>query len=153
MRPVALRAFGPVDPSGAMADECWRGYRRKLARWRERRGGAAELDPAHLDDAARLLEEPAVLRGALHASGAPARMSQLDPPVDAATARWALANCHLMRDRFTIVDLASLPGAWSRRVGIHDRRRHLRGAVRRPGHSRPGEGRARGRQPRWAQDG
>jgi glycerol-1-phosphate dehydrogenase [NAD(P)+] len=112
MRPAVLRAFSPLDPSGAMAEECWRGYQRKLARWRERHGDADQLDPAHLDDAARLLEEPAVLRAALRRSGAPARMAQLDPPVDAQTARWALASCHLMRDRFTVVDLACLLGVW-----------------------------------------
>jgi glycerol-1-phosphate dehydrogenase [NAD(P)+] len=112
MRPAVLRAFGSLDPSGAMAEECWRGYQRKLARWRERHGDADQLDPAHLDDAARLLEAPPVLRAALRRSGAPARMAQLDPPVDAQTTRWALANCHLMRDRFTVVDLACLLGVW-----------------------------------------
>jgi glycerol-1-phosphate dehydrogenase [NAD(P)+] len=112
MRPAVLRALRSLDPSGAMAEECWRGYQRKLARWRERHGDADQLDPAHLDDAARLLEEPGVLRAALRRSGAPARMAQLDPPVDAPTTRWALANCHLMRDRFTVVDLACLLGVW-----------------------------------------
>jgi glycerol-1-phosphate dehydrogenase [NAD(P)+] len=112
MRPAVWQAFSALDPSGAMAEECWRGYQRKLARWRERHGDVDQLDPAHLDDAARLLEEPGVLRAALRRSGAPARMAQLDPPVDAQTARWALANCHLMRDRFTVVDLACLLGVW-----------------------------------------
>jgi glycerol-1-phosphate dehydrogenase [NAD(P)+] len=112
MRPAVLRAFSSLDRSGAMAEECWRDYQRKLARWRERHGDADQLDPAHLDDAARLLEEPAVLRAALRRSGAPARMTQLDPPVNAQTTRWALANCHLMRDRFTVVDLACLLGVW-----------------------------------------
>jgi glycerol-1-phosphate dehydrogenase [NAD(P)+] len=112
MRPAVLRAFSSLDPSGAMADECWRDYQRKLARWRELHGDTDELDPAHLDDAARLLEEPAVLSAVLQRSGAPARMAELDPPVDAQATRWALANCHLMRDRFTIVDLACLLGVW-----------------------------------------
>jgi glycerol-1-phosphate dehydrogenase [NAD(P)+] len=112
MRPAVLGAFSSLDPSGAMADECWRDYQRKLGRWRELHGDADQLDPAYLDDAARLLEEPAVLRAALQRSGAPARMADLDPPVDAQTTRWALANCHLMRDRFTIVDLAFLLGIW-----------------------------------------
>ena len=112
MRPAVLQAFSSLDPSGAMAEECWRGYQRKLARWRERHGDADQLDPAHLDDAARLLEEPPVLRAALRRSGAPARMAQLDPPVDAQTTGWALANCHLMRDRFTVVALACLLGVW-----------------------------------------
>jgi glycerol-1-phosphate dehydrogenase [NAD(P)+] len=112
MRPAVRRAFSSIDPSGAMADECWRDYQRKLGRWRERHGEADQLDPALLDDAARLLEKPTVLRVALHRSGAPAQMAQLDPPVDVRTARWALLNCHLMRDRFTVVDLASLLGVW-----------------------------------------
>jgi glycerol-1-phosphate dehydrogenase [NAD(P)+] len=112
MRPAVLRAFSSLDPSGAMAAECWRDYQRKLARWRELHGDTDQLDPAYLDDAARLLEEPEVLAAALQRSGAPARMADLDPPVDAPTTRWALANCHLMRDRFTIVDLALLLGVW-----------------------------------------
>ena len=112
MRPAVLRAFSSLDPSGAMADECWRDCQRKLGRWRALHGDADILDPAHLDDAACLLEEPGVLRAALQRSGAPARMAELDPPVDAQTTRWALANCHLMRDRFTIVDLAFLLGVW-----------------------------------------
>jgi glycerol-1-phosphate dehydrogenase [NAD(P)+] len=112
MRPAVLEAFTSLDPSGAMAQECWRGYQRKLTRWRERHGDTDQLDLAHLNDAARLLEEPAILRAALRRSGAPARMNQLDPPVDAQTTRWALANCHLMRDRFTVVDLACLLGVW-----------------------------------------
>jgi glycerol-1-phosphate dehydrogenase [NAD(P)+] len=112
MRPVLLEAFRALDPSGAMAEECWRDYRRKLARWRERHGDEDLLDPARLDDAATLLEEPDVLAAALQRSGAPARMAELDPPVDAKTARWALANCQLMRDRFTIVDLAFFLGIW-----------------------------------------
>jgi glycerol-1-phosphate dehydrogenase [NAD(P)+] len=112
VRPAVLRAFGSLDPSGAMADECWREYQRKLARWRELHGDADDLDPTHLDDAARLLEEPDVLRSALHRSGAPARMAQLEPPVDAQTTRWALENCYLMRDRFTVVDLACFLGIW-----------------------------------------
>jgi glycerol-1-phosphate dehydrogenase [NAD(P)+] len=112
MRPLVLDAFRALDPSGAMAEECWRDYRRKLGRWRERHGDADMLDPALLDDAAGLLEEPDVLAAALQRSGAPARMAELDPPVDAQTARWALANCHLMRDRFTVVDLAFFLGIW-----------------------------------------
>jgi glycerol-1-phosphate dehydrogenase [NAD(P)+] len=112
MRPAVLQAFSTLDPSGAMAEECWRGYRRKLVRWRELHGESDQLDPAQLDDAARLLEEPAVLRATLSRSGAPAEMGQLDPPVDAQTTRWALTNCHLMRDRFTVVDLAFFLGAW-----------------------------------------
>ncbi|HXY42915.1 MAG TPA: iron-containing alcohol dehydrogenase [Acidimicrobiales bacterium] len=112
MRPAVLRAFGHLDESGAMAEECWRAYRHKLSRWRELHGDVDELDGQHLQRATRWLGQPAALLAALRSSGAPTRMSQLDPPVDAETARWALANCHLMRDRFTVIDLAFLLGIW-----------------------------------------
>ena len=50
------------------------------------------------------------LAGALVAAGAPLRLSELG--IDAGTARWALVHCHLMRDRFTVADLAFLLGIW-----------------------------------------
>ena len=50
------------------------------------------------------------LAGALAAAGAPLRLSELG--IDAGTARWALLHCHLMRDRFTVADLAFLLGIW-----------------------------------------
>ena len=33
-------------------------------------------------------------------------------PVDDTTARWAVANCPLLRQRFGVADLATLLGAW-----------------------------------------
>ena len=42
-----------------------------------------------------------------------ARFADLDPVVDDATARWAVAHCHLMRNRFTAVDLLDLLGRWT----------------------------------------
>ena len=112
MRTAVFRAFGPLDESGAMADECWRDYESKLSRWRELHGDTDQLDPVHLHDATQFLEQPAALIAALRRSGAPTRLSELHPPVDAEMARWALENCHLLRDRFTVVDLAFHLGIW-----------------------------------------
>jgi glycerol-1-phosphate dehydrogenase [NAD(P)+] len=106
-------AFEPLDPSGRMAAECWQDYARKLARWHEAAETLRSLPErwsfadAYLDE---LLAPPERLVDALRAAGAPVRLSELG--VDAATARWALANCHLMRDRFTVADLAFLMGLW-----------------------------------------
>ena len=36
-------------------------------------------------------------------------------PVDAKTALWAISNCHLMRSRFSIVDLLYYTGIWNER--------------------------------------
>ena len=41
---------------------------------------------------------------------APVRLSDLG--IDPERGRWALAHCHLMRDRFTIADLAFFMGRW-----------------------------------------
>jgi glycerol-1-phosphate dehydrogenase [NAD(P)+] len=109
-------AFAQLDPSGAMAEECWRLYSRKLERWsanRERVAGA--MDSSEL--AARvapLLSGPLELVESMASAGAPTRFSRLDPPVDPDLVGWALENCHLMRDRFTVADLAFFLGIWSR---------------------------------------
>jgi glycerol-1-phosphate dehydrogenase [NAD(P)+] len=108
-------AFDPLDPSGAMAAECWSDYGAKLARWHRRRDDL-ERFAAGWAEHSRALEEllidPARLVAAMKVAGAPVRFAELDPAIDAATARWALANCHLMRDRFTVADLACFTGAW-----------------------------------------
>jgi glycerol-1-phosphate dehydrogenase [NAD(P)+] len=110
------RAFAAIDPSGAMAAECWAGYAAKLRRLGsggDPGGPLAALRAswaAHRDLLDRLLIEPAALAGALRAAGLPARFADL--PVDGETARWAVANCALQRERFGVADLAMLLGAW-----------------------------------------
>jgi Iron-containing alcohol dehydrogenase len=110
------RAFAAIDPSGAMAAECLTGYATKLRRLGS---GADPGDPlaalraswpAHHDVLDRLLIEPAMLAGALRAAGLPTRFRDL--PVDGETARWAVANCALQRQRFGVADLAMLLGEW-----------------------------------------
>jgi glycerol-1-phosphate dehydrogenase [NAD(P)+] len=106
-------AFAPVDASGAMGKECWRDYARKLERWNAAKEDLASLGerwPAFDGEAGALLAPPERLVGALRAAGAPVRLGDLG--IAAADARWAIANCHLMRDRFTVADLAFLLGMW-----------------------------------------
>jgi glycerol-1-phosphate dehydrogenase [NAD(P)+] len=55
---------------------------------------------------------PETLGGALREAGAPARFGELDPPVSPEVVRWALGNCHLMRNRFTLADLLFYAGLW-----------------------------------------
>jgi glycerol-1-phosphate dehydrogenase [NAD(P)+] len=108
-------AFDPLDRTGAVSRECWADYRQKLARWHAGRDGLARFVAGwsgHAEALDRLLIHPARLVEALRAAGAPIRFAELDPPVDPRTARWALTNCHLMRDRFTVADLAWFLGAW-----------------------------------------
>lgn len=108
-------AFDPLDRSGAMGEECWADYSAKLARWHQKRDVVERFAAAwdeHLREIEKLLVDPARLVEAMTAAGAPVRFSELSPGVDAATARWAVANCHLMRDRFTVADLACFSGCW-----------------------------------------
>jgi glycerol-1-phosphate dehydrogenase [NAD(P)+] len=113
MRSRVEEALDQIDGSGQMARECWRDYSRKLKRWDSaselvallpERWAAFEVE---LDG---LLAPAERLVNALRAAGAPTRLSELG--VDEGQARWALTNCHMMRDRFTVADLAFLMGMW-----------------------------------------
>jgi glycerol-1-phosphate dehydrogenase [NAD(P)+] len=113
MAPRVRAAFADLDPSGATGEECWADYARKLERWHAERGRAIAVADAwaeHDPELGALVAEPAALVRALREAAAPVRFSELGVPPDAA--RWALAHCHLMRDRFTVADLAAFLDAW-----------------------------------------
>jgi glycerol-1-phosphate dehydrogenase [NAD(P)+] len=114
---AAVRAaFGPLDASGAVADECWRDVERKLARWRAARPRFETFLaawPEHRDRLRALAIDPALLADAVRRSGAPARFSELSPAAGAGLARWALASAPLMRDRFVLTDLRVFTGTWA----------------------------------------
>lgn len=115
MRERVRAAFHRLDPSGATAAECWADYGSKLARWHTRRETVERFVaawPEHERALDRLLIDPARIVAALRAAGAPVRFAELDPPVEPDLARWAVANSHLMRDRFTVADLGWFLGAW-----------------------------------------
>ncbi len=115
-RSRVLAAFSELDPSGRMGEECWRGYASKLERWHGARERLARLHErwAEFDvELDALMTAPERLAGALRAANAPVRLGELGVPH--ATAHWALANCHLMRDRFTVADLAFFLGIWEER--------------------------------------
>ena len=98
-----------------MGAECWRDYARKLTRWAGagERVAAAARDWATHDRILRdLLAGPEALVAALRSAGAPVLFSEVAPPADEATARWAVSSCHLMRDRFSVADMACFLGIW-----------------------------------------
>ncbi|QIN80107.1 iron-containing alcohol dehydrogenase [Rubrobacter marinus] len=115
MEPVVREAFAGIDPTGAMSDECWGDYNKKLVRWRENRETfEAFLNdwPRHRAELKEMVAPPEKLAGALTGAGAPARFGELDPPASPEVVRWALGNCHLMRNRFTVADLLFFLGWW-----------------------------------------
>ena len=114
MHAKVQEAFGWI--AQATADECWSGYQKKLASWKAVRP-AFEALLAHWDEFAaevkKHLVSPAYLCEKMHAAGAPTRYSQMTPPIDSDTARWALRDCHLYRNRFTLSDLLYYLGWWN----------------------------------------
>lgn len=115
METTVREAFAGLDPTGEIGEECWSDYARKLERWKACRPQFErflENWPRHRAELREMLLPPERLGQALEESGAPARFGALDPPVPEETAFWALRNCHLMRNRFTVADLLSFIGWW-----------------------------------------
>jgi len=114
-RERVLAAFARLDDSGAAANECWNAYEKK-ATWIHRNLEQVSGVIAHWADhdfeVDELLMTPSFVAGTLLRAGAPWTFDELEPAPEPEVVTWALANCHLMRDRFTVVDLADLIGAW-----------------------------------------
>ncbi|MFC4944441.1 iron-containing alcohol dehydrogenase [Pseudonocardia sp. GCM10023141] len=109
-------AFGGLDAHGDTAAECWAAYRRKLLWINDNRERLQQLCDtwAQRDRAVgALLATPETIATTLRCAGGASRFAELDPAPDAATATWALTHCHLLRDRFTVVDLAEVIGLWN----------------------------------------
>jgi len=115
MEPVVRAAFAAIDSGGRIGAECWNDYRQKLERWHQARSKVeAFLHDwrAHRAALAQMTVTPEEIAGALRSAGAPARLADLTPAVSADVARWALVNCHLMRNRCTLADLLFFLGSW-----------------------------------------
>jgi glycerol-1-phosphate dehydrogenase [NAD(P)+] len=115
MEPVVRAAFATIDPAGRVGDECWNDYRHKLQRWHQARPRVEAFIrnwPEHRAALAGMTTSPEEIVAALRAAGAPARLGELVPPVPPDVVRWAVLNCHLMRNRCTLADLLFFLGWW-----------------------------------------
>ena len=114
-RARVLAAFADVDPTGRIAEECWRDYSTKLAtvtRLRPRLEDALARWATHEPELRALVRPSASIATGLRAAGAAVTFDELDPRVPPELARWAVSNCALMRNRFTVVDLLTFLGWW-----------------------------------------
>jgi glycerol-1-phosphate dehydrogenase [NAD(P)+] len=109
-------AFKHLSADGAIAAECWRDYQKKLRlvndNW-ARIVSVVEDWRDHSKEFKKMVQPSETLRMALRASGAPASFAALKPAISPRLARWATANCHLMRNRFNLVDLLDMTGFWT----------------------------------------
>ena len=109
-------AFDWLDPEHRASGECWSDYRQKLERWYGNRDAFVSFLKNFEDfkrTVAPWVKDPAYIASCMHKAGAPCRYRDLNYPVDAKTAVWAVTNCHLMRKRFSIVDLLNYCGVWN----------------------------------------
>jgi glycerol-1-phosphate dehydrogenase [NAD(P)+] len=111
-----MAAFETVDPTLRVAEECWKDYSAKLeavaANW-TRVEALVDGWAGHRDELRGLVRPATSIAAALYEAGAPTALEDLEPHVDSGLGRWAVENCALMRNRFTVVDLLTLLGWWS----------------------------------------
>jgi len=127
-------AFGDLDTRGRIVPECWRDYGRKLARIAEQRAVVDDLVARWAEVAPELvaLTRPSdVVVAGLRSAGSPATFDDLGPDVTPEVGRWAVENCALMRDRFTVVDLLAALGWWEQ-VDVDDVLARVRHALATP---------------------
>jgi glycerol-1-phosphate dehydrogenase [NAD(P)+] len=102
------RAFASLDPTGAIADECWSEYQKKLDHWHAQRARfetfLREWDGirAQLQS---MVRPPELLIEILRRMGSPTHLEQLNAPIPEAQLRFAFENASLIRSRFTLGDL------------------------------------------------
>jgi glycerol-1-phosphate dehydrogenase [NAD(P)+] len=105
--------FQPLDSSGKMGEECWSDYVRKLEGWHGARPAFESFLanwPAERDRLRELVPPAEECARALATAGLPLRFEELPTPVPEDQARWAFANAHLMRNRFSSADLLHFLG-------------------------------------------
>jgi glycerol-1-phosphate dehydrogenase [NAD(P)+] len=101
---------------GGIVEECRRDARAKnakvMANW-DRFVSVTGNWQRHADAFGKLVLPAENLRVALSSSGGPSTFQNLNPAITPGLARWATANCFLMRNRFNLVDLLDMMGLWT----------------------------------------
>ncbi len=101
--------FQSIDPSGAMAQECWSDYSKKLALWRTNRVHfeqfCARWQAEYRPKLASLVRSPEIVQRILEQSGAPLTPQALKPSISQEEYDFAVRNGHFIRGRFVLGDL------------------------------------------------
>jgi glycerol-1-phosphate dehydrogenase [NAD(P)+] len=116
LRKKVYTTFQFLDPSGSLADECWKDYEKKLDFWVSNISTIESVIKdlrSHVEELRTLIKSPEEIVSGLVSSGTPMAFADLDPVINSEVARWAVANCHLMRNRFVGIDLLEFLGLWS----------------------------------------
>jgi len=108
--------FASIDPGGAIAQECWSDYSKKLALWHRNRPHFEQFCAAwyivHRPKLASLVCPPRIVRFILAQASAPLVPQDLTPPISQEEYDFAVQNGHFIRTRFVLGDLLYFLG-WS----------------------------------------
>ncbi len=116
MKQKVYDAFSKIDETGETGDECWKEYQLKLTNWHNNKEKFRTLLlnwETFKNNVKRYLQPPKYLCECMHKANAPTHYSQMSPKIDFDTALWAINNCHLYRNRFTLSDLLFYIGWWN----------------------------------------
>jgi glycerol-1-phosphate dehydrogenase [NAD(P)+] len=116
MKKLIEDSFAEIDSSGKAGAECWADYSQKLEKWHAHRKDFESVLKEWNSIRAQLEVEtcpPETIRDILQAVEAPTQWSQLNPPVDEKSARFAFMHASLMRKRLTLGDILIFTG-WDR---------------------------------------
>lgn len=101
--------FTGIDPSGAMARECWSDYSKKLELWRRNRSRFAQFcrdwRDVHRPTLSKLVSSPEMIQSILAQAGAPLVPQDLAPPISQEEYDFAVEYGHFIRVRFVLGDL------------------------------------------------
>lgn len=115
MKMRIFQLFEGVDPSGAMAEECWRDYSKKLAQWNDNRALFEQFCKSwhsiHHEKLASLVCPPMIVYQILASAGAPLIPQDLKPSINWEEYDFAVKNGHFIRSRFVLSDLLYFLGA------------------------------------------
>jgi len=107
--------FQHIDPTGAMAGECWSDYSKKLIQWHDNRALFKQFclswQSIHRDKLASLVSPPRIVQQILSNAGAPLIPQDLEPSISSQEYDFAVENGHFIRSRFVLSDLLYFLGA------------------------------------------
>ena len=115
MKAHIYQLFGEVDSTGAMAEECWRDYSKKLAQWQDNRVLFEQFcqswNEIHREKLASLVCPPTIVQQILANASAPLIPQDLEPSINWEEYDFAVNNGHFIRSRFVLSDLLYFLGA------------------------------------------
>ena len=111
-----LSTFQNLDSSGNLGGECWNDYEKKIDFWNEKFVSTQDFLKnwqKSSGELRKLIKTPEEIVQGLVSSGSAIAFSDLEPSISEQVARWAVSNCHLMRNRFVGIDLLEFLGLWT----------------------------------------